>query len=98
MTDRPLSAVEAMAAAMRAARNGRVLPSVPGVPIDTRTIAPGEASFAIKGDNRDGHDFVAAALAAGAGLAVVSADRRASFPQDAPLLIVAAALEGLRDL
>src|SRR5438128_5433 len=98
MTDRPLWAVEAMVAAMRAARNGPLPPSVPGISIDTRTIAPGEAFFAIKGDNRDGHDFVAAALAAGAGFAVVSADRRASFPQDAPLLIVADVLEGLRDL
>ena len=44
-----------------------------GVSIDTRTIAAGEAFFAIKGDNRDGHDFVAAALKAGAGLAVVAA-------------------------
>ena len=98
MTDRPLWAVEAMVAAMRAARNGLLPPSVLGISIDTRTIAPGEAFFAIKGDNRDGHDFVAAALAAGAGLAVVSADRRDSFPQDAPLLIVADVLEGLRDL
>ncbi|MBV8321196.1 MAG: UDP-N-acetylmuramoylalanyl-D-glutamyl-2, 6-diaminopimelate--D-alanyl-D-alanine ligase, partial [Hyphomicrobiales bacterium] len=98
MTDRPLWAVEAMVAAMRAARNGPLPPSVPGLSIDTRTIAPGEAFFAIKGDNRDGHDFVAAALAAGAGLAVVSADRRESFPQDAPLLVVADVLEGLRDL
>ena len=98
MTDRPLWAVEAMVAAMRAARNGRLPPSVPGISIDTRTIAPGEAFFAIKGDNRDGHDFVEAALAAGAGLAVVAADRRESFPKDAPLLIVADVLEGLRDL
>src|SRR6516164_6368743 len=82
MTDRPLWAVEAMVAGMRAARNGPLPPSVPGISIDTRTIARGEAFFAIKGDNRDGHDFVQSALAAGAGLAVVSADR----------------LEGLRDL
>src|SRR5215470_12834102 len=98
MTDRPLWAVEAMVAAMRAARNGPLPSSVPGISIDTRTIAPGEAFFAIKGDNRDGHDFVAAALAAGAGLAVVSTDRRESLPQDAPLLIVADVLAGLRDL
>src|SRR5215813_10338942 len=97
MTDRPLWAVEAMVAGMRAARNGPLPPSVPGISIDTRTIGRGEAFFAIKGDNRDGHDFVAAALAAGAGLAVVAADRRESFPKDAPLLIVADVLEGLRD-
>src|SRR5262247_685457 len=98
MTDRPLWSVEAMIAAMRASPAGRLPASVPGISIDTRTIAPGEAFFAIKGDNRDGHDFVAAALAAGAGLAVVAANRRESFPKDAPLLVVADVLEGLRDL
>src|SRR5258707_14031578 len=87
MTDRPLWAVEAMVAAMRAARNGPLPPSVPGISIDTRTIAPGEAFFAIKGDNRDGHDFVAAALAAGAGLAGLSAPTGAYLSPDAPLLI-----------
>src|SRR5215510_1252236 len=98
MTDRPLWAVEAMVAAMRAARNGPLPPSVPGISIDTRTIAPGEAFFAIKGDNRDGHDFVDAALQASAGLAVVAADKRSQFPPDAPLLVVPDVLDGLREL
>src|SRR5258707_11224266 len=94
----PLWTVDAMAAAMHAERAGALPPSIPGISIDTRTIAPGEAFFAIKGDNRDGHDFVAAALAAGAGLAVVSPHRRRRFPPGAPPLIVADLLEGLRDL
>src|SRR5262245_54075977 len=99
MTDRPLWSVEAMAAAMRASPAGRLPASVPGISIDTRTISPGEAFFAIKGDNRDGHDFVAAALKAGAGLAVVAAARRDAFPTDAPLLVVLDdVLEGLRAL
>src|ERR1700724_3846042 len=98
MTDRPLWAVEAMVAAMRAARNGPLPPSVPGISIDTRTIAPGEAFFAISGENRDGHDFVAAALAAGAGLAGVSAAQRAGFPAQAPLLVVTDVLAALYDL
>src|SRR5262249_44372999 len=72
--------------------------SVAGLAIDARRCGRGEAFFGIKGDNGDGRDFVQAALAAGAGLAVVSADRRASLPQDAPLLIVADVLAGLRDL
>jgi UDP-N-acetylmuramoyl-tripeptide--D-alanyl-D-alanine ligase len=87
-----------MAAAMRAARTGPLPRSVPGISIDTRTIAGGEAFFAIRGDNRDGHDFVAAALAAGAGLAVVAAAERDRFPNDVPLLVVADVLDGLRDL
>jgi UDP-N-acetylmuramoyl-tripeptide--D-alanyl-D-alanine ligase len=98
MTDRPLWSVEAMRAAMRAAAAGPLPPAVPGMSIDTRTITPGEAFFAIKGDNRDGHDFVQAALAARAGLAVVSAARRDDFPRNAPLLVVPDVLEGLRDL
>src|SRR6516162_11257406 len=98
MTDRPLWAVEAMVAATRAARSGSLPPSIPGISIDTRTIGAGEAFFAIKGDNRDGHDFVAAALQAGAGLAVVAAERRDSFLRDDPLLLVPDVLDGLRDL
>src|SRR5262245_19023020 len=98
MTDRPLWSVEAMAAALRAAPAGRLPASVPGITIDPRTTAPGEAFFAIKGDTRDGHDFVDAALAAGAGLAVVAAARRDAFPADAPLLVVPDVLEGLRAL
>ena len=98
MTSLPLWTTDAMATAMRATRSGSLPSSIPGISIDTRTIAAGEAFFAIKGDNRDGHDFVAAALEAGAGLAVVAADRRDSFPKDAPLLVVPDVLDGLRDL
>jgi UDP-N-acetylmuramoyl-tripeptide--D-alanyl-D-alanine ligase len=87
-----------MAAAMGAVPAGPLPLSVPGISIDTRTVATGEAFFAIKGDNRDGHEFVEAALAAGAGLAVVAADRRDRFPDAAPLLVVADVLDGLRDL
>jgi UDP-N-acetylmuramoyl-tripeptide--D-alanyl-D-alanine ligase len=98
MIDRPLWTVEAMAAAMGARRVGSLPAAVPGLAIDTRTIAAGEAFFAIKGDHRDGHDFVAAALGAGAALAVVAADKRNEFAQDAPLLVVPDVLAGLRDL
>ena len=47
---------------------------------------------------RDGHEFVEAALKAGAGLAVVAADKRESFAKDAPLLVVPDVLEGLTAL
>jgi UDP-N-acetylmuramoyl-tripeptide--D-alanyl-D-alanine ligase len=98
MNTQPLWTVDAMAAAMRATRAGPLPLSIPGISIDTRTIKLGEAFFAIKGDNRDGHDFVAAAVQAGAGLAVVAADRRDRLPKDAPLLVVPDVLDGLRDL
>src|SRR5580700_3466522 len=90
--------IEAMASAMGAERQGALPQSISGISIDTRTIASGDAFFAIQGDNRDGHQFVAAALEAKAGLAVVAADRRAQFPNDAPLLVVPDVLAGLRDL
>jgi UDP-N-acetylmuramoyl-tripeptide--D-alanyl-D-alanine ligase len=93
-----LWAVEAMVAAMRAGRQGSLPASVSGLSIDSRSIKQGEAFFAITGDNRDGHDFVAAALKAGAGLAVVGQSKRASFGADAPLLVVPDVLDGLRDL
>jgi UDP-N-acetylmuramoyl-tripeptide--D-alanyl-D-alanine ligase len=71
---------------------------VPGLSIDSRTIAPGEAFFAITGDARDGHEFVPAALRAGAGLAVVAEKHLGEMPSGAPLIIVGDVLDGLRDL
>src|SRR5262249_12497666 len=98
MSDRALWTVEAMAAAMGAERAGNLPASVPGLSIDTRTIRRGEAFFAIKGENRDGHDFVGAALDAGAGVALVAADKRAAMPAGAPLPIVPDVLAALIDL
>jgi UDP-N-acetylmuramoyl-tripeptide--D-alanyl-D-alanine ligase len=43
-----------------------------GVSIDSRSVGDNEIFVAIKGDRMDGHDFAAAALAAGAGIAIVS--------------------------
>ena len=98
MNERPLWTVEAMAASMHAARSGPLPRSISGISIDSRTIAPGEAFFAIKGENRDGHDFVDAARERGAGLAVVAAHQRNRFSADAPFLVVSDMLEGLREL
>jgi UDP-N-acetylmuramoyl-tripeptide--D-alanyl-D-alanine ligase len=97
MSAAPLWTIEAMTAAMRARGEGALPESVSGLSIDTRTIGPGEAFFALA-DVRDGHDFVEAAFKAGAGLAVVAADRRRSLPKDARLLVVPDVLEALRDL
>ena len=94
----PLWSLDAMAAAMKAERAGNLPRDVPGLSIDTRTIKPGEAFFAIQGENRDGHEFVEAALQAGAGLAVVARQKMAAMPQGAPLLIADDALAGLNDL
>jgi UDP-N-acetylmuramoyl-tripeptide--D-alanyl-D-alanine ligase len=103
MSVEPLWSVGAMAQAMGAVRAGQLPSALTGISIDSRSLAPGEAFFAIAGENRDGHDFVPAALAAGAGLAVVSAnnvtaDKREHFPAQAPLLVVADVLAALYDL
>ena len=67
-----------------------------GVSIDTRTLQPGDLFVALK-DARDGHDFVAAALAKGAAAALVSHIPEGVAP-DAPLLIVPDVLKALEDL
>ena len=90
--------LDAMAFAMRADKYGVLPEDIVGVSIDSRTLGKGDAFFAIQGDNRDGHDFVDAALKAGAGLAVVARNKRAQFSADAPLLAVDDVLEGLRNL
>ncbi len=90
--------VKAMADAMHAHASGRLPQSVGGLSIDSRTLQPGDAFFAIAGDKSDGHDYAESALAAKAGLAVVSQAKSGQFGNDAPLLIVKEVLEGLRDL
>src|SRR6516164_182667 len=98
MTARALWTLDAMASAMAAERQGALPTSVSGLSIDSRSTAPGEAFFAIRGDHRDGHEFVAAALSANAALAVVAAERRTQFPADARLLVVHDVLAALRKL
>jgi UDP-N-acetylmuramoyl-tripeptide--D-alanyl-D-alanine ligase len=63
-----------------------------GYSIDSRTIAPGEMFFAVRGERFDGHDFVEAAFARGAIGAVVSKDGLAILPEivrQRELLVVA---------
>ncbi|WP_371423746.1 UDP-N-acetylmuramoylalanyl-D-glutamyl-2,6-diaminopimelate--D-alanyl-D-alanine ligase [Tardiphaga sp.] len=88
----------AMADAMQASTRGALPEGITGISIDTRTIKPGEAYFAIKGDVHDGHAFVETALKAGAGLAVVDAAQRDKFPADARLLVVDDVLAALVEL
>jgi UDP-N-acetylmuramoyl-tripeptide--D-alanyl-D-alanine ligase len=67
-----------------------------GVSIDTRALLPGDLFVALTAA-RDGHDFVAEALARGAAAALVSRVPE-GVAADAPLLIVPDVLEGLRAL
>ena len=67
-----------------------------GVSIDTRTLRPGDLFVALQA-TRDGHGFVAQALAGGAGAALVSHVPEDVAP-DAPLLIVSDVLAALEAL
>jgi len=67
-----------------------------GLSIDTRTLQPGDLYVALKGDTRDGHDFVKAAFKAKASAAMVS--RKPDGVDEEPLLMVANTLRGLEDL
>src|SRR6201995_4522564 len=94
----PLWTLAAMAEAMHAKVQGAPSEAISGLLIDSRSLAPGEAYFAIKGDVHDGHAFVDAALKAGAALAVVETAQRDKFAADAPLLVVDDVLAGLVNL
>ena len=69
-----------------------------GYSIDSRTIAPGELFFAVKGERLDGHDFVDAALAAGSVAAVVQREQAARYGENYRLLAVADPLAALQRL
>jgi UDP-N-acetylmuramoyl-tripeptide--D-alanyl-D-alanine ligase len=82
------------------ATRGRCLgaPAAPvtGFSIDTRSLEKGEGFVAIRGPNRDGHAFVAAALDQGAACAIVDG----TFPpgDEERLVRVGETLEALNDL
>ncbi|WP_243463490.1 Mur ligase domain-containing protein, partial [Brucella suis] len=56
---------DAMVEAMEGRPFGNLPAGVTGISIDSRALKPGEAFFAIKGEQFDGHDFATAAMAAG---------------------------------
>ena len=86
------------AAAVEATQGKSVGPdwSADGVTIDSRKIETGDLFVALPGERVDGHDYVAAALQAGAAAALVS--RVPEGLEHAPLLVVTDVLEGLEDL
>ncbi|MQT13787.1 UDP-N-acetylmuramoylalanyl-D-glutamyl-2,6-diaminopimelate--D-alanyl-D-alanine ligase [Segnochrobactrum spirostomi] len=88
--------------AIRAATGGRLVGAldgpIAGLSIDSRTAAPGEIFFAIRGERLDGHDFVADVLTKGAAIAVVAEDKLAALPPHGRYLIVPDVLAALVDL
>ncbi|MHB0953708.1 MAG: UDP-N-acetylmuramoylalanyl-D-glutamyl-2,6-diaminopimelate--D-alanyl-D-alanine ligase [Allorhizobium sp.] len=82
---------------------GRPLGTLPegiaGISIDSRTIGPGEAFFAIKGDRVDGHDFASLAVANGASLLVVSEAKLPALGRlTVPMIVVDDVLAALEKL
>jgi UDP-N-acetylmuramoyl-tripeptide--D-alanyl-D-alanine ligase len=71
-----------------------------GVSINSRTLARGELFVAIHGPRHDGHEFVVAALEAGALAGVVAADRLSGYdePYRSKLLAVSDTLASLQNL
>jgi len=69
-----------------------------GYSIDSRTVQPGELFFAVKGERLDGHDYVEAALQAGAIGAVVHTDQARRFADQSRLLVVDDTLTALQRL
>ena len=79
--------------ALVAALDGRPIGAMPegvsGISIDSRTLQPGEAFFAIKGDAMDGHDFATAAIKAGAGVLIVAEGKLPALGRlTAPMIVV----------
>lgn len=88
--------VEALLAATRGRPLGTLPEEISGISIDSRSLKPGDAFFAIKGDRVDGHDFASAAMAAGAGLLVVAEEKLPALGRLAmPMIVVSDVLAAL---
>jgi UDP-N-acetylmuramoyl-tripeptide--D-alanyl-D-alanine ligase len=93
----PLWSLAEAACAMGAAPRGPIEAPIDGISIDTRMLSAGDLFFAIRGENRDGHDFVDAAIEKGA-TAVVSIAKSFDMPKTHRLLVVEDPFEALRRL
>jgi UDP-N-acetylmuramoyl-tripeptide--D-alanyl-D-alanine ligase len=89
----PLWHWDELVAAAEGRADGTPSAAITGFSIDTRTLQPGEVFAALKAE-RDGHDFVSNAFAAGAAAALVS-NRYARGRSDGALLRVAAPMAAL---
>lgn len=88
-----------MVTAMGGRPFGNLPMGVTGISIDSRTITPGEAFFAIKGDRVDGHDYASIAIANGAALLVVSEAKLPALGRlTIPMIVVEDVLVGLQKL
>ncbi len=91
----PLWTLSDFAAAMGGRVVGTPAGAIEGISIDSRSIGSGDAFFAIKGDARDGHEFVAGALDRGAAVAVVAEAKLVDLPAPGRYVVVDDVLDGL---
>ena len=90
---------DALVEAMGGRPVGAMPAGVTGISIDSRSLKPGDAFFAIRGESMDGHDFATAAIRAGASLLVVSEDKLAALGRlIAPMIVVPDVLAALERL
>lgn len=61
-------------------RRGTLPASVAGITDDSRAVAPGAMFIAVRGSERDGHDYLDAAASAGAAMAIVEDPSRTTLP------------------
>lgn len=92
----PLWTLGAICKATGGASSAPMATEISGISIDSRTLSPQEAFIAIRGPNRDGHGFVAAALEKGAALAIV--DQQFPATGEERLLRVEDSMQALNDL
>lgn len=90
---------EALVAGMDGRPLGPMPEGISGISIDSRSLQPGDAFFAIKGEVMDGHDFATAAIKAGAGVLVVAEGKLPSLGRlTAPIIVVEDVLVALEKL
>ncbi len=90
---------EEMTAVMEGRPFGSLPAGITGISIDSRSIGPGEAFFAIKGDRVDGHDYAGVAVANGAALIVVAEGKLPAMGRiTVPMIVVEDVLEALGKL
>ncbi len=87
-----------LVAALGGRQIGMIPPAINGVSIDSRTVEPGDAFFAIQGDRFDGHDFAGDALRRGAAVAIIDEAHFGTIQADGPFVVVDDVLAGLRRL
>jgi UDP-N-acetylmuramoyl-tripeptide--D-alanyl-D-alanine ligase len=71
---------------------------VKGISIDSRTVNKGEAFLALKGDNFDGHDFIARAVKSGASCIIKEAGKGSFRPGTCACLEVKNSIKALGDI